>query len=77
MQKTKPLKKIKETDAIFANVRGAHGRGARDAGCLRISMDGKAKAKVGEFSRGGKSRGSEARKACDHDMQAYANRLRR
>jgi len=35
-------------------------------------MDGKAKVKVGEFSRGGRSRGSEARKACDHDMQAEA-----
>ena len=72
VQKTKPHKKIKETDAIFANVRHAHDRAAWDAGCLRISMDGKAKVKVGEFSRGGRSRGSEARKACDHDMNAKA-----
>jgi hypothetical protein len=72
VQKTKPHKKIKETDAIFANVRCAHARGAREEECLRISMDGKAKVKVGEFSRGGRSRGSEARKACDHDMQAEA-----
>jgi len=72
VQKTKPLKKIKETDAIFANVRNAHDRSARDEGCLRISMDGKAKVKVGEFSRGGRSRGTEARKACDHDMNAEA-----
>ena len=33
-------------------------------------MDAKSKVKVGEFSRGGKSRGSEASQACDHDMQA-------
>jgi transposase len=72
VQKTKPHKKIKETDAIFANVRHAHDRAAWDEGCLRISMDGKAKVKVGEFSRGGKSRGTEARKACDHDMNAEA-----
>ncbi len=72
VQKTKPHKKIKETDAIFANVRQSHDRAAWDKSCLRISMDGKAKVKVGEFSRGGKSRGTEARKACDHDMNAEA-----
>ena len=72
VQKTKPHKKIKETDASFANVRHAHDRAAWDEGCLRISMDGKAKVKVGEFSRGGRSRGTEARKACDHDMNAEA-----
>ncbi len=38
VQKTKPHKKIKETDAIFANVRHAHDRAAWDEGCLRISM---------------------------------------
>ena len=72
VQKTKPHKKLQETDAIFANVRRAHDRSAREEECLRISIDGKAKVKVGEFSRGGRSRGSEARKACDHDMQAEA-----
>jgi hypothetical protein len=70
VQKTKPHKKIKETDAIFAHVRSAHDQAAQDETCLRISMDAKSKVKVGEFSRGGKSRGSEASQACDHDMQA-------
>lgn len=31
-------------------------------------MDSKAKVAIGDFSRGGKSRGKEATKACDHDM---------
>lgn len=35
-------------------------------------MDTKAKVKVGEFSRGGKSRGLTATKALDHDTQAAA-----
>ncbi len=40
--------------------------------CLRISIDAKAKVKVGEFSRGGRSRGLEAKKASDHDMNPQA-----
>jgi len=35
---------------------------------LRISIDAKAKLKIGEFSRNGKSRDREAKKAEDHDM---------
>ena len=35
---------------------------------LQISIDCKATVNPGEFSRGGKSRGSEAVKALDHDM---------
>jgi len=35
---------------------------------LRISIDSKAKVDVGEFSRNGKSRGKQAKKALDHDM---------
>ncbi len=36
---------------------------------LRISMDAKAKVKVGNLSRGGKDRRKEAPKADDHDME--------
>ena len=36
---------------------------------LRVSIDCKAKVKVGNLSRGGKSRGMEAKKAEDHDME--------
>lgn len=68
VQKTKPKKKIKETDAIFKNVHEVNKLADEDPDTLRISIDSKAKVAVGEFSRGGKSRGKEATKACDHDM---------
>ena len=51
-----PLKKIKETNAIFANVNEAHKRAASDPTILRISIDNKAKVKLGPFDRGGKTR---------------------
>lgn len=35
---------------------------------LRISIDAKAKVNISEFSRNGKSRDQEAKKAEDHDM---------
>jgi hypothetical protein len=66
--KTKPLKKIKETDAIFKNVHEINKLADEDPETLRISIDSKAKVAVGKFSRGGKSRGKEATKASDHDM---------
>jgi len=71
VQKTKPIKKIKETDAIFDNVRRANREADEDPECLRISLDSKAKLKIGEFSRGGQSRDANT-KALDHDMQAKA-----
>jgi hypothetical protein len=64
------LKKIPETDAIFANVKSAHARSDGDAQVLRLSIDTKAKIKLGEYSRGGKLRSFEPVKALDHDMQA-------
>ena len=64
------LKKIPETDAIFANVHAAHKRSDEDDETLRISIDTKAKIKLGEFSRGGKLRCTEPTKALDHDMEA-------
>lgn len=72
VQKAKPAKKIPETDAIFEHVRLAHAESEQQDDCLRISMDAKAKVKVGEFSRGGKSRGRQAKKAGDHDMNPQA-----
>jgi len=68
VEKTKPKKKIKETDAIFDNLHKMNKMADDDPETLRISIDSKAKVDIGEFSRGGKSRGKEARKACDHDM---------
>jgi len=66
--KIKPITKIKETDAIFKNVHEINKLADEDPETLRISIDSKAKVAVGEFSRGGKSRGKEATKAADHDM---------
>jgi hypothetical protein len=70
VQKTKPLKKIEETDAIFANVRQENQAADDDRAVVRISMDAKAKVAVGDFSRDGQSRGAEATKAWDHDPEA-------
>lgn len=39
---------------------------------LRISLDTKAKVKIGPFCRGGRSRGATAVQAADHDMGAEA-----
>ena len=36
---------------------------------LRISIDTKAKVKIGKSSRNGKSRSQQAKKAADHDME--------
>jgi len=39
---------------------------------LRLSIDSKAKGKIGNLSRGGKDRTKEARKADDHDTEIKA-----
>lgn len=70
VQKTKPQKKIPETDAIFANVREINQQADANPQSLRISIDTKATVAVGDYSREGKSRGREAVEALDHDMQA-------
>ena len=66
VQKTKPKKKIPETDAIFSQLNKLHSNAQEDETVLRISMDAKAVVKIGPFSRGGKSRVEV--KACDHDF---------
>ena len=70
VQKAKPLKKVRETDAIFANVHQENQASDARPDSLRISIDTKAKVKVGELSRGGEARGAKATKAQDHDMQS-------
>jgi transposase len=55
IQKAKPLKKTKQTDAIFANVRAVHEEVQGDAETLEISMDTKAKVNEGDYARGGKN----------------------
>src|SRR5277367_1203468 len=53
IQKGKPLKKTKETDAIFANVQAVRQEVRGDPETLEISIDTKAKVAVGEYVRGG------------------------
>src|SRR5512135_2565774 len=55
IQKGKPLKKTKETDAIFANVQAVQKQVRGDPEALEISMDTKAKVALGEYVRGGKN----------------------
>jgi Rhodopirellula transposase DDE domain len=55
IQKGKPLKKTKETDAIFANVKEVREQVRDDPETLEISMDTKAKVGLGDYARGGKN----------------------
>jgi hypothetical protein len=55
IQKGKPLKKVKDTDAIFANVAAVKAEARSDPETLEISMDTKAKVALGDYSRGGKN----------------------
>lgn len=67
--KAKPQKKIPETDAIFANLQEQDGKPLDGVVCgqvKRLSMDCKATVKIGEYARGGKTRGDC--QAADHDM---------
>ena len=73
VQKAKPVKRIRETDAIFENVHRENLASDEREDSLRISIDTKAKLDVGDFSRGGTARGLEATKAWDHDMRAKKN----
>jgi hypothetical protein len=54
IQKAKPLKKLPETDAIFANVVAARAQYAHDPETLEVSLDTKAKVSEGDYARGGK-----------------------
>jgi transposase len=54
IQKGKPLKKTKDTEAIFANVQAVRQEVQNDPETLEISIDTKAKLPVGEYVRGGK-----------------------
>lgn len=66
--KTKPLKKLPQTDAIFENVAQKHALAKANPRILRISIDAKAKVKIGNLSRGGHSRAINAPKTDDHDQ---------
>ena len=55
IQKGKPLKKTKETDAIFDHVKEVRAQTRNDPEALEISMDTKAKVSLGDDARGGKN----------------------
>jgi hypothetical protein len=61
IQKGKPLKKTKDTDAIFANVQAVHEAVKDDPETLEISVDTKAKVSLGEYALGGKNQDRQPR----------------
>jgi len=68
VQKAKPIKKIKETDRIFGNLKEVNETSDNREDSLRISIDTKAKVDLCDSSRGGTSRCKKALYADDHDM---------
>ena len=70
VKKNQPLKKIPETNAIFATIHEINRAADEQPDVLRISMDAKAAVKIGAFSRGGESRVEV--NARDHDFQPDA-----
>lgn len=66
VKRNKPLKKIKETDAIFENVKLKKEEALRDENTALISIDTKDKVIIGPYSRKGKSR--VLVEACDHEL---------
>lgn len=65
--KSKPLRKVPQTDAIFETVHRINRQADADAGTIRLSIDTKTAVPIGNLSRGGKSR--QAHQALDHDME--------
>ena len=68
--KSKPLRKVPETDAIFETVHGINREADADGGTIRLSVDTKTVVAIGQLSRGGKSR--QAHQALDHDLENVA-----
>jgi len=66
------LKKIAQTDAIFENVFQHNQASDENPKSLRVSIDTKAKVKIGNLSRGGKARSLAPKKADDHDTEWQA-----
>jgi hypothetical protein len=67
VQKSRPKKKVPETDAIFEQLDKLHKEAEQDETILRLSMDAKATILIGHLSRGGKTRVTV--KALDHDFK--------
>jgi transposase len=65
-----PPKKVKQTDAIFEQLKQVNPEADRADDRLRISIDAKATVPIGPFSRRGKSRTKT--QAADHDFKPEA-----
>jgi transposase len=65
-----PPKRVKQTDAIFEQLKVVNPEADRAIDTLRISIDAKATVNLGPFSRRGKSR--TGAKAADHDFKPVA-----
>jgi transposase len=65
-----PPKKVKQTDAIFEQLKQVNPAADRADDILRISIDAKATVNIGPFSRRGKSRTKT--EAADHDFKPEA-----
>ncbi len=68
VHKTKPVKKIPETNGIFEQVHKENKAADTDETVLRLSIDAKVGVKIGELSRGGKSR--VVVEGEDHDFES-------
>jgi hypothetical protein len=68
VKKSKPQKKIPETDEIFERMEAINQEALLSPTTLEISMDGKAAVNIGPFSRKGKTRVPTS--ACDHDFNS-------
>jgi hypothetical protein len=68
--KTKPLRKLPQTDAIFDAVHRINAAADADPGIVRLSIDTKTTVPIGNLSRGGKSR--RKHEALDHDFEPDA-----
>jgi Rhodopirellula transposase DDE domain len=65
-----PPKRVKQTDAIFDQLKAVNPQADRADDTLRISIDAKATLNIGPFSRRGRSRTKT--KAADHDFKPEA-----
>jgi transposase len=65
-----PPKRVKQTDAIFEELKRVNPEADRAEDTLRVSIDAKATVNVGPFSRRG--RGRTRTKAADHDFKPVA-----
>ena len=68
--KSKPLRKVPQTDAIFEVLHQINRDAEADERTVRLSIDTKTAVPIGNLSRGGKSR--QGQNALDHDLEPEA-----